>query len=75
MEQLQGQGHTMGEIMSQDCLVSHPRLGISELLAKICPSQSTKAEAGHYIQVIAAYLASLQMIIATSGYHSGIIST
>jgi len=35
----------------------------------------TETEAGHHIQVITTYLASLEMIIATSSHHSSIIST
>lgn len=35
----------------------------------------TQAEAGHYIQVIAAYLASLEVIVAARGDHSSIIGT
>ena len=34
----------------------------------------TEAEAGHYIQVIGAYLAGFEMIIATRGHHGSIIS-
>jgi hypothetical protein len=34
--------------------------------------RSTKTETGHYIQVIIAYLARLEMIIATSSHHSSI---
>ena len=37
--------------------------------------RSTKTEAGHDIQVVTAYPASLEMVIATGSHHSSVIST
>jgi hypothetical protein len=67
----------MGSAMSPagTCFELSPNLSIALLSPIREVNRLTKTGAGNYIQVIITYLASLEIIRATSSHHSGTIST